>query len=1264
MVRREAERDEVERPFIEQLKSMGWRHVHGPDLAGPQDERAPGDVLLAKRLKSALKRVNRVRGTGEQWMSEADADSALDALRRTARSVGSRQLKDVNGHVTSLLLSGTQMIGHEVHHQGKDVLAQYIDWDMEGLDDAEILARNEFLVVDQLRVRPPGGGKDAVLDLVLFVNGIPVTVVECKSPDLKDPIGDGIRDLRAYAGVPLDSDDRSPDARPVGVPELFAPVQLLVAASGESAALGTITSDEDHFAPWRSVTPDYEDSKELLRTLQATRTDAGKRLLADGQELTDQHKLVAIVLKPRNLLNIVRHYVFEMPVKTKEGEPARTVKAVCRHQQYRAVEKIVRKLRTGRTLLDPAAEQDERGGVIWHTQGSGKSLTMAFLARRLQTSRDPELNRFTILVVTDRRQLEKQLSAALRSSGSTIRIARSQTDVEGMLSRAGKPGGRAVVFAMIQKYLGRVPGLVGQGADDERDLSDEFAEAQERLAEVGGEQEAGDPVPAEDVIEEIRRRFTECSTSEHVLVLVDEAHRSHSSVLHACLRDAVPNAARIGFTGTPIMKGRLSDTGRIFGLEPDNKFLDAYLMGEAERDKVVVPVRYEGRTGPAEIRDKEGADRKFDELIEEADRKAQERAEDDETAQESDGDPGPDSEGLGGQRDRQFEDLVARLRAEGRARLRRSLTPTARDVAESAPLIRAKAVDMLEHYVTGPLTGGFKAQVAAVSRRATVTYAAMLSDARAELLGRVREFDPETLRHKSLAQYSRDELVLLRAWQYQEVLRRIEFVPVISAGEEQKSGAWTQWTDPRRQEEHVERFLEPLPELPPDNPWIVEHTPEPDPLPGGMVGLNPWSDDEADAGAETAAGREKPPIAFLIVKSMLLTGFDAPIEQVLYLDRPIQDAELLQAIARVNRPRTAKREGLVVDYYGVLNNLAVTLPAYRGDGPALSAVRSLESEVPEMRRTAADLEEYLTGLGITGLDTPGGIARGMLALANDGERAEFDRKLGEFMSAVERVLPHQAALRHVPNARHWVALQRRVRRHYRDAQGGDFSMRAYGRKVRAMVADHLDLPELQQVIAPVSLLDPDFDEAVGRITDVRESAAEQVQALRYHLEERQEREQRPVYRTLSQELERILEECEDRWEEIKERVGPLIDRARKAEEADPAVADLTPVEQAIYTKLVEYMEERPVFVPPEAELLRTLTVEVAAIIARHVNRASWSADESSSVDLGVDLYGCLRDGGLRTTSGYGRQSIEDLSNALTGFTRSHEASFKAYGRGQ
>jgi type I restriction enzyme R subunit len=397
---------------------------------------------------------------------------------------------------------------------------------------------------------------------------------------------------------------------------------------------------------------------------------------------------------------------------------------------------------------------------------------------------------------------------------------------------------------------------------------------------------------------------------------------------------------------------------------------------------------------------------------------------------------------------------------------------------------------------------------------------------------------------------------------------------------------------------------------------------------------------------------------------MLLTGFDAPIEQALYLDRPIRDAELLQAIARVNRPAREKREGLVVDYYGVLNNLGVALAAYRGNRHALDSMRSMSDEVPGMGRAAKHVEDFLASMGIDGADlrSRGGLSKAVFALKDTQTRAEFDRRLGEFLGAVDRVLPHQEALERLAEARLWSVLQMRLRRHYRDEPGGDFSMRGYGRKVRALIADHLEVQKIEQSIAPVSLLHPDFDEIVGRLP-VREAAAEQVQALRYHLEERIEQDERRLFRQLSAELERVLEEFDGRWEEIKEKLGPLVDRARRAEEADPYIADLSPMEQLLYVLLGEKLASDPRFVTPEPSALRHLAVALREEIVSHVTKAFYDGQDGQMSVLESHLIHRLRREKLRAIDGK-RDAIEKLAGLVASHATRHLEGFRAEGRRQ
>ncbi|HCA85381.1 MAG TPA: deoxyribonuclease HsdR, partial [Streptomyces sp.] len=233
------ERDEAEGPLLAHLKAMGWRHVHGPDLQEAAN-RAYRDVFLPGPMAAALRRVNRMPGVASAWMEESDALRIVDDMKRAARNVSAAALPSANEDATTRLLHGVLEKGPDE----LDVKVQFADWSTEALEGTreQVLDRNDFLVVDQLRFRNTAG-KDEILDLVLFVNGIPVVVIECKSPDLREPLSDAIRDLRAYTGRPLEDDTREPGAVPRGIPEFFVPVQLLIAADGKDAALGTISSD-------------------------------------------------------------------------------------------------------------------------------------------------------------------------------------------------------------------------------------------------------------------------------------------------------------------------------------------------------------------------------------------------------------------------------------------------------------------------------------------------------------------------------------------------------------------------------------------------------------------------------------------------------------------------------------------------------------------------------------------------------------------------------------------------------------------------------------------------------------------------------------------------------------------------------------------------------------------------------------------------------------------------------------------------------------
>lgn len=1192
----QVERDEVERPFVAQLEAMGWTHLPGTEI-GTLDVSMP---LLTDRLDEALRRINVRAVDRSPWMDDQDTHRSTAELASVSLGKG---IATANFAATDLLLNGLVLNAPSAAHGAASATVQYIEW------HEERIALNNFTVVDQLRVKNRSG-EVSILDIVLFVNGIPLVAVECKSSDLSDPVHSAVIDLRDYAGDPIHDDEHDGTGLPVpgGVPELFRTVQLLVAATGETAHLGTVTSTPEHFHPWRSIEPESEGT--LRRELRVA------DLLPDTPQgtpapLSERHKLVGVVLRPAALLNVVRHYVVPLPVETASGG-ARTVKAVARHQQYRAAEKALRKLLTGRIRGGPVLE-DERGGVIWHTQGSGKSLTMTFLVRRVHLHH--KLSEFTVVIVTDRTQLQDQLSATLRISESDVATATTRTQMEGLL----RDGGRRVVFAMIQKYGS---GLTFTGdsedTDDDRDVAEEYRDAER----TGKRKRRKGPPPDPD--------FPECNKSPDFLVLVDEAHRSHTSVLHAALRKAIPKAAKIGFTGTPIITGLEEDTRRIFSGGPDRGFLDTYRMEDAEYDGVVVRIRYEGRTGEGKVQDKDGLDRDFDDLI----------------------------------RDRTPEERAALMRR----------WPTERDVAESVPMIRAKAADMLEHWVCWVLPGGgFKAQVAAVSRKAAVEYHHGLRAARDALLADLAEFKPESVEGIPLDELPRRLRYHFQAYQYRSLLRRIDFVPVISPGKERKQRKWLHWTDSARQKAYITRFKEEgFPHLPPEPDWVLAtpFNPPPDhlPEPQSSGGDNPWSD------AATGQQPESPPpsvpdpvhpdspVAFLIVKSMLLTGFDAPCEQVLYLDRPIRDAELLQAVARVNRPAPGKKVGYVVDYYGVFEHLSSALAEYR-QADVNDTMRSLAEEVGGLAPAAERVRDFLLRQGIDDSRLTDFARLRSAALSFDDElvRFAYDEVLYEFLAVLERVLPHEAALPHVADARRWGLLQKRIRRLHRDAPGGTFTMRRYGQKVRAMIADHLEGPEIEQAIPPVSLTALDFDEKVRRLPP-REAAAEMGHALRFHLEERVKREDPERYDRLSQRLEDILRDLDGRFEEQIEQFGALIEQARQEAEEDPALAGLSPLEQKVHRLLDQLLEDNPGVTRAEQDG-RPLIVAVCDSAARTMASASYQGQHQDLNTLANGIQTQLIQGGLRPAAA-DWAPLRGIAQRLASYAEGNRPQFLRRARGE
>lgn len=983
------ELDDVEKPFVAQLLALGWKHVEGSiDSPAVTNRSSFAEVVQESVLREKLCAINQ-GPDGGPWLDDARLSEVVSTITR----LGANKLMESNQKATELLVQGLTVDGLAGWGGGRSQTVQFIDWENPN--------NNLFTVVNQYRVDCPPGFNSAkafiVPDLVLLVNGIPLVVVECKSPSVPEPLADAVDQLRRYSNqrkAALEVDENE------GNETLFHTNQMLIATSFDHARVGSIGAKMEYFSPWKTVV-----SQDGAGSETEVAASLGKATLSE------QERLIAGLLAPAHLLDVVKTFQLFMEAG------GQTMKSVCRYQQYRAVNRAVAKMKSGKTRRQHG-EHDQRGGIIWHTQGSGKSLTMVFLARKMR--RDPELRRFKIVVITDRKDLQKQLSDTAALTGQTVRIADRTADVKRLLSQPGPD----LVFVTIQKY--RDPD------------ADEYIE-----------ESANQPV----------EKFEVFNDSEDILVLIDEAHRAQSGDLHAALMAALPNCARIGFTGTPIIMGQRRRTYEIFG-----NYIDKYTIREAEADGATVPVLYEGRRAMGAIKDGADLDELFNDLF---------REEPDEVR----------------------EAIRARYATRGA-------------LMDAPELIRAKARDMLQHYVAYILPNGYKAQVIGYSRQSVLRYVKYLQEARDWLVEQAQALPPEDkgLDDEGLAQRPERIQAAVQGWRYLETLKKLEFAPIIS-GSNNDPPEWKPWTDGAGHDQKIKRFKKPL------------------------IHKDPTKAD---------------PLAFLVVKSMLLTGFDAPIEGVMYLDRSIREAELLQTIARVNRTGYGKQCGIVVDYFGLADNLRQAVAAYSADDHedvegALCSINDLLPVLEDRYR------RVLAVLKANGIESTEVTEECVQLLANERIRADFSVKLKEFLRTLDTILPRPEALPYCKDAKKLAYIYARARNRYQDTPvlGKDV-----GAKVRKLIDEHVISLGVDPQIPPVSVTESDFDESVKREEGERAQASHMEHAVRAHI--RQHMDEDPeLYRSFADRLNLLLRELGDQWTDLVAQLSELVNDVRARKGATP-----------------------------------------------------------------------------------------------------------------
>ena len=507
-----------ESPLVKGLQHLGYSYVDSGLLDAERGSMA--EVILTLRLARALRKLN-------PWLSDANVQKAMRALTHPHAS----SLQEANQALYTALTYGVEVL-QDLGSGTKNQQVHFFDF----VDPT----RNELIVTRQLRV---AGSKVPIIpDVVLYVNGIPLVVIECKSPGLGEKWQQqAIEQLLRYQELSEKYRDR-------GAPKLFQTVQLCVVTCLQDALYGTVGTPARCYLNWQEPWP------HSLPAIEA----------ALGRPATPQDVLMYGMLTPENLLDLVLNFV----VFERDPHTGKTVKKVPRYQQFSAVNKAVARARSGR---QPA----ERGGVVWHTQGSGKSLTMLWLAMKLR--RDPRNDNPTLLIVTDRKDLDEQISRNFKNCGypSPIRAE----SVRALRALLEGPTGKTIMTT-VQKF-----------------------------------QEVGGVVGASGKL--VKPKYQVLTTAENLFVLADEAHRTQYGSLAANLRQALPCAVFFGFTGTPIDKKDRS-TLHTFG-----SYIDKYTIEQAVKDGATVPIFYESRLPELRVI---GAtlDQLFDRVF--ADHSAEERA--------------------------------------------------------------------------------------------------------------------------------------------------------------------------------------------------------------------------------------------------------------------------------------------------------------------------------------------------------------------------------------------------------------------------------------------------------------------------------------------------------------------------------------------------------------------------------------------------------------------------------------------------------------
>ncbi|MBK2256667.1 type I restriction endonuclease subunit R [Francisella philomiragia] len=1009
--------DNIENYAIDLFKSQSYNYIYAPDVAPDTDNpiRATfSDVVLENLLHDKLLEINH----------QIEPNLIDEAIKKLLRTSSDELLAD-NELIHQYITQGIK-VEYTKDGATRGEIVKLIDFDNPNNNDFTVM--NQFTIIENDNNKRP--------DLIIFVNGLPLVVIELKNAtDENATIKSAFDQIRTYKAT---------------ISSLFRYNAICVISDGLEAKAGTISADISRFMTWKSSDGIAESSK-LVPQLET---------------------LILGMLNPITLLDLIKNFiVFEKDKKQDEKGQNQvfTIKKLAAYHQYYAVNKALE-----RTLQASHKDGDKKGGVVWHTQGSGKSLSMVFYTGKAVLA----LNNPTIVVITDRNDLDDQLFDTFAASKSLLRQTPVQANTREDLKRLLKVESGGIVFTTIQKFQ-----------------------------------------PEEGNV------YDTLSARDNIIVVADEAHRTQYGFsaktvddkdadgnvvgkktvygFAKYLRDALPNATYLGFTGTPV-EANDKNTPMVFG-----DYVDIYDISQAIDDGATVPIYYESRLAKINLSE-EGKElvKELDDEIGELDESQKAKA--------------------------KWTRLEALIGAENR--------------------IKEVANDIVNHFEARQEVCDGKAMIVAMSRRIAVRLY--------------------------------DEIIKLRpAWHDKDLDKGVIKVVMTASSS--------------------------------DGPELEQH----------------HTSKQQRRNLANRMKDTKDELKLVIVRDMWLTGFDAPSMHTLYIDKPMQGHNLMQAIARVNRVYKDKPAGLVVDYLGIASDLKKALSFYSDSGGKGDPAQTQEKAVSLMLEKLEVVSQMFHGFDYEkyfDADTRQKLAIILEAedfiLGLENGKKRFVNEVIALSKAFAIAMPHDEAVDAKDEIAFFQAIKARLAKF--DSTGTGKTDEQIETAIRQVIDKALVTDQVIDIFDASGIKKPDIsvlsDEFLAEVRDYKHKniALETLKKLLNQEIKARSKTNLVQAKTLKEMLEDSIRRYHSKAISSVEFLDELINQAKEIKNMDTEYQKLglTEYEYAFYTAVADNESAKEIM---QTDKLRELAIE---LFNRLKSSASidWTKKESVRAKLRVTVKRTLR----------------------------------------